>query len=390
MSEGSERDVVGGRRVHWLELFFDLVMVAYIGQVAHGMHGDPGWADALVFFVLFAPAWWAWVNMTLTLNLFGARITPLLWVAVTVAMLAIGIMAAAVPEALTERAWAFAVGNAVIRLVWMLPWVAKRRTIGVPWWRPIAYSGLPAALWLVSAVLPPPMQYVLWAVAIAVEVVLLASLGGQATWLQRSLDVDHLLERVSLLIVIVFGESILATIAELAAHWTLASGVTAVLAFLAISLLAWVFFHYASGSAEAGLRMLQSAGRIGALRDAVMYLPFILIAGIALFASGLGTAVAEAGHTLAPGAAVCIAGGIVLFYLASVAESFRYGVPGRDVVTWGIAGIVLPWAIVPLATVVNAEAVVATVVLLIVVMVGLAEANLRRMRAKQGNAASTR
>jgi low temperature requirement protein LtrA len=128
---------------------------------------------------------------------------------------------------------AFAVGNAVIRLVWMLPWVAKRRIVGVPWWRPIAFSGLPAALWLVSAVVPPPARYVLWAVAIAVEVALLASLGGQATWLQRSLDVDHLLERVSLLVVIVFGESILATIAELAVHWTLASGVTAVLAFLA-------------------------------------------------------------------------------------------------------------------------------------------------------------
>jgi low temperature requirement protein LtrA len=156
VSEGSEVDVRGGRRVHWLELFFDLVMVAYIGQVAHGMHGDPGWAQTLVFFLLFAPAWWAWVNMTLTLNLFGARITPLLWVAVTVAMLAIGVMAAAVPEALTERAWAFAVGNAVIRLVWMLPWVVKRRTIGIPLWRPIAYSGLPAALWLVSAVVPPP------------------------------------------------------------------------------------------------------------------------------------------------------------------------------------------------------------------------------------------
>jgi low temperature requirement protein LtrA len=268
--------------------------------------------------------------------------------------------------------------------------VVKRRAIGVPWWRPIAYSGLPAALWLVSAVVPPPTQYALWAVAIAVEVVLLASLGGQARWLQRSLDVDHLLERVSLLVVIVFGESVLATIAELDAHWTLASGVTAVLAFLAISLLAWVFFRYASGPAEAGLRRLQSDGRIGALRDTVMYLPFILIAGIAVFASGLGTAVAEAGHTIAPGAAVCIAGGIVLFYLASIAESLRYGVLWRDVVTWGIAGVVLPWAIIPLAAVVDAGAVVAAVVVIIVVMIGLAEANLRRRRGMRADAPSAR
>src|SRR4051794_15666280 len=159
-------------------------MVGYIGQLAHLMHGDPGWVEALVFFVLFAPAWWAWVNMTLTLNLFGARVTPLIWAAVTVAMLALGIMAASVPEALAERAWAFAVGNAVIRLVWMLPWMVKSRTIGMSVWRPIAYSGLPAALWLISAVVPPPAQFVLWAVAIAVEVVLLAFLGSQATWLQ--------------------------------------------------------------------------------------------------------------------------------------------------------------------------------------------------------------
>lgn len=116
----------------------------------------------------------------------------------------------------------------------------------------------------------------------------------------------------------------------------------------------------------------------------------MLIAGIALFASALGTAVAEAGHDLAPGAAVCMAGGIVLFYVASVAESIRYGVPWRDVVTWGIAGVVLPWVVVPLAVVVHAEAVVAAVVLLIVVMIGLAEANQRRTRAERGSAAFTR
>ncbi|MFD4959048.1 low temperature requirement protein A [Microbacterium sp. NPDC058389] len=381
MSGRGEVVIRGGRRAHWLELVFDLVMVGYLGQVAHLLHGDPGWTDALVFFALFAPAWWAWVNMTLTLNLFGARITPLLWAAVTVAMLAMGIMAAAVPEAFGERAWAFAVGNAAIRLIWMLPWLAKRRSIGLPLWRPIVYSGLPAMLWLVSAFVPSPGRFVLWAVAIAVEVVLLGFLGSQTGWLQRTLDVDHLFERVSLLVVIVFGESILAAITEIDAHWTLAGGVTATLAFLAISLLAWVFFQYASGSAEAGLRRLQTDGRIGALRDAVMYLPFLLIAGIALFAAGLGTAVAEAGHELAPGAAWCIAGGIVLFYLASVVESLRYGMLWRDVALWGIPGVTLPWALVPLAAAVSAEIVVIAVVMLLVVMTGLAEANRRRLRA---------
>ena len=75
-----------GRRAHWLELFFDLVMVVYISQVAHTVHGDPSWPDALVFFAFLAAAWWAWVNATLTMNLFGARITPSIWITVTIAI----------------------------------------------------------------------------------------------------------------------------------------------------------------------------------------------------------------------------------------------------------------------------------------------------------------
>ena len=64
----------------WLELFFDLVMVAYIGQIAHTMHGDPCGRRA-GFFALLAAAWWAWVNAAVTMNLFGVRVTPSIWVA---------------------------------------------------------------------------------------------------------------------------------------------------------------------------------------------------------------------------------------------------------------------------------------------------------------------
>ncbi|HYJ49178.1 MAG TPA: low temperature requirement protein A [Microbacterium sp.] len=373
--------------MHWLELFFDLVMVAYIGQIAHTMHGDPSWADGVIFFAFLAAAWWAWVNATVTMNLFGVRITPSIWVAVTIGMIAIGVMAAAVPEALTDRAGAFAIGNAVIRLVWAWPWLTKRRITGVPWWRPVLYSLVPAALWVVSVWVPPPWQYALWVVAVAIEVVLLTFLGGQRTWLRQALDVDHLIERVGLLVVIVFGESILAIIAELDAHWTALSGVTAVLGFAAVSMLAWIFFGYATAAVERGLRRLQLRGSVGGLRDTVMYLPFVLIAGIALFAAGLGTAVADAGHHLPTGAAVCISAGISLFFVASTAESLRYGAPWADVVLWGPVGILAPWLLVPLSTLVGAELVVAASVFVIGMMVALGEINTRRVRVRMGAAA---
>jgi low temperature requirement protein LtrA len=377
----------GGRRVHWLELFFDLVMVAYIGQVAHTMHGDPTALDAVAFFALLAAAWWAWVNSTVTMNLFGAQVTARIWLAVTVAALAIGIMAAAVPEAFTDRAAAFAIANAVIRLVWAVPWLLTARRTGTPWWRPVLYSGLPAALWLVSVVVPAPWQWMLWAAAVAIEITLLGFLRGQRTWLRDALDVDHLVERVGLLVVIVFGESVLAMIADLDGHWGYAAGITAVLGFAGVSMLAWSFFSYASSAVERGLHRLQLRGSIGGLRDTVMYLPYFLVAGVVLFAAGLGTAVAEAGHALPAGAAISLAAGLCLFFLSSVAESLRYGASWRDVVLWAPSGVVLPWLLVPLATAVSGEGVVAASTALIAVQIALTETNVRRMRSRADRAA---
>ncbi|QWT25071.1 low temperature requirement protein A [Subtercola sp. PAMC28395] len=371
-----------GRRVHWLELFFDLVMAAYIGQIAHTMHGDPSWLDAVAFVAFLAAAWWAWVNATVTMNLFGVRITPSIWVSVTIAMIAIGVMAAAVPDALGERAAAFAVGNAVIRLIWAVPWFANRRKIGVPWWRSVLYSIVPASLWLASIGVAPPWQYALWALAVAIEIVLLSFLSGQQAWLQSALDVDHLAERVGLLVVIVFGESILSIIAELNTQWTALSGLAAVLGFAAVAMLAWIYFGYATSAVERGLRQLQLRGSIGGLRDTVMYLPFLLIAGVTLFASALGTAVAEAGHQLPAGAAFCLSAGISLFFVASTAESLRYGAPRGDVILWGPAGILLPWVLPLLSAQIDAEAVVAVCGGIIAIMLALTAFNSRRVQAR--------
>lgn len=371
------------RHAHWLELFFDLVMVAYIGQLAHSLHGDPSWTDALAFFAFLAVAWWAWVNATITMNLFGVRITPPIWITVSIAMVALGTMAVAVTDALGERAAAFAVGNALIRVVWVVPWLMNRRTSGAPWWRPILYSVVPASLWLVSIAVDPPWQYVLWATAVAIEIAILSFLGRKPNWINEALDVEHLSERVGLLVVIVFGESILTIIAELDGHWTETSALAGLLGFAAVSMLAWIFFGRASSAATRGLRRLQLAGSVGGLRDTVMYLPYVFVAGITLFASALGTAVAEAGHQLPPGAAMCLGAGVSLFFLSSAAESLRYGAPWRDLVIWAPAGIVLPWVLVPSAALLPAETVIAAAVVVIAALVALTEVNTRRMRARQ-------
>lgn len=378
----STPEAQSSRGSHWLELFFDLVMVAYISQIAHTLHGDPSWMRAGTFFAFLAIAWWAWVNATITMNLFGARITPSIWITVSLGMIALGTMAASVTDALTERSAAFALGNAAIRVVWVVPWLMNRRASGTPWWRPVLYSLVPASLWVISVFVGPPVQYALWAGAVAIEIAILSFIGRKQAWLNGALDVKHLSERVGLLVVIVFGESILTIISELDSHWRAESAFTGVLSFAAVSMLAWIFFGHASSAVTVGLQRLQLAGRVGGIRDTVMYLPFVLIAGVTLFASALGTAVAETGHALPPGAAMCLGAGISLFFLASAAESLRWGTPWRDVVVWAPAGIVLPWALVPIAALLPSEAVIAASVIVIAILVFLTEFTTRQLRVR--------
>ncbi|MCR6484895.1 low temperature requirement protein A [Amycolatopsis sp. OK19-0408] len=57
-----------GKRVGWVELYFDLVFVFAVGQVAHGVVADPGWARAGQSFGLFATLWWTWIGFAVLYN----------------------------------------------------------------------------------------------------------------------------------------------------------------------------------------------------------------------------------------------------------------------------------------------------------------------------------
>jgi len=390
-AEGSGTEADAGtreqvpRRANWLELFFDLVMVAFVGQLALGVHGDPHPAQFLTFAVLFFPAWWAWVNVMLTLNLFGERVNGTIWLLVSVAMFAVGMMAAASIDGLGEREWAYALGNAILRLVLFFAWWSQGRRNGVPWYRPVLYCGVTAVLWAVSAIVPPPGRYVLWAIAIGIEVVLLAFLGRDTSWLRQALNIEHVTERVGLFVVIVFGESVLAVFAEWSASWSIASGITALLAFMVIAMLAWAFFTYSTDIAEQSWRRLHAAGNLGALRDTVMYLPFLLVSAIVLLAAGLGTAVADPTVPLPAGASVAVAGGIALFYATNGLIALRYGERLRDVLRWALIGVPLPLTLILIAPFVSAATCVAGAVAVVALMAARAEWHRQRSLASRAN-----
>jgi low temperature requirement protein LtrA len=331
------------RHASWLELFFDLVFVGFVGQLALRLHGDPSAADFAVFVLLFFPAWWMWVNVLLTTNLFGRRATGSTWLVMITVMFAVGVMAAAVSTDFGTRAWAFAAANALARLVMLPVWLyAAKKKKSLEWWRPVLYNGLTAVLWLVSIAFPAPGIYLVWVVAMLIELVLSYTVGRQGTWFRRALDIEHMSERIGLFVVIVFGESILTLIVAASENWNLASAATTVLGFAVVALLAWSFFTYGAALAERSWGELRARGDIAALRDTATYLPFFLVTGVVSMAAGLGTAVSDPLIRLPTGATVALCGGIALFYATNAAVSLRYGQRTRRVLVWAVPGVAGP------------------------------------------------
>ncbi len=63
------------KKVTWLELFYDLLIVAAIATVTHVLlhveEGDIPSEYLLKFVLIFIPIWWAWVGQTMFTNRFG-------------------------------------------------------------------------------------------------------------------------------------------------------------------------------------------------------------------------------------------------------------------------------------------------------------------------------
>ena len=54
----------GERHATWLELFFDLVFVLTMAELANLLHGNPDWTGLVSFAALFVPVWWLWIDFS--------------------------------------------------------------------------------------------------------------------------------------------------------------------------------------------------------------------------------------------------------------------------------------------------------------------------------------
>jgi low temperature requirement protein LtrA len=199
----------------------------------------------------------------------------LVGVALLGAMATIGLMAASVTETV-DRVWAFAVANVALRLILLVLWVYRARVRRRPLARTIVYNGATAVLWLVSVFVPTPPSFVLWGVAILIEVLLLR-VGSDTVFRMLRVDVAHASERLGLFMIILMGESVLSLVTALSSHWSLGSAVAALIGLIAVCFIAWGFFVSGGDVIERGLDRLNQQHSIAGLLPVVVLLlsPFV-------------------------------------------------------------------------------------------------------------------
>jgi low temperature requirement protein LtrA len=264
------------RRVTWLELFFDLVFVAAVAQVAHPLRDHYTMEGLVRFAILFVLIWWAWIGHALFSTRFDTddavqRGLTLLQ------MFGVAVMAANAGDALDSRSSAgFAAAYAALRLVlvfryWRTRPIAETRPLTD---RYLAGHGMAAALWLVSSLTPPPERYWMWAMAFTID------LGTPWLTVRYSAtappDAAHLPERFGLFTIILLGESVIAVMhgIEHQEYWSVPAASAAFLGMATAFLLWWAYFHGARAASARPVRTTRDAVRLHVWSYA--HLPFYL------------------------------------------------------------------------------------------------------------------
>jgi low temperature requirement protein LtrA len=345
------RDLDEQRRATWLELFFDLVFVAAVSQLANALAAEPTTARFFEFLGLFVPVWWAWMGFTFYANRFDTDdlVYRLLMLA---AMFAVAVLATTIPSVFRGATEGFALAYIGVRIVLIALYARASRH--VPEARALTrnfltFFSVAVLVWAFSIVLDRPWVYVAWGVALCIE--LAAPIRGWRTVRDAPVDRRHLPERFGLLTLIVLGESVLAVVLGVSTvSWDAGSAAAAVAGFLVAASIWWIYFDFLDEGA------LTARGIFGGLT--YVYMNYFVVAGLAALGAGVKLAILASGgdHSYDDTAWVLCAGlALAMFGLGVIQLVAGTMVIDSDVVlrlsTAALALLLIPLGLSPLAVV---------------------------------------
>lgn len=211
--------VIHSRQVTFLELFYDVVYVAIIAQLAHGLAYDMTGRGLFEFSFLFVIVWWGWFNGTIYHDLHGnndlrTRVFTFLQ------MLAVVFMAIFADGAMKENSKGFAISYAIFQLIFAILWWRAAvhdkhsRALSKPY---SLFFLISTILFAISPFVAENTMFRLWLSSIIVALslpiyLLIASRKNLAMQSQVKLIIGvspSLVERFGLFTIVVLGEIII-------------------------------------------------------------------------------------------------------------------------------------------------------------------------------------
>ncbi|GAA2119825.1 low temperature requirement protein A [Actinomadura napierensis] len=361
----ADDEVVAERHASWLELFFDLVVVAAVAQLAHRVHDAPSAAGIGAFVLLYYAVWSVWTSFTLYANVAGR------WTrqrAMLIAMFGIAVMAAAIPTTVpdvlheapeVDHSRTFVIAYIVCRMLASSTWQRTGKIL-TSW--PAAQAGAGLLPWFASIWVHAPARYWLWAGAAALDIAfsvlqsrvpdrLLEHATRQTEQRRRRrggeqlpvptravLDLSHLGERLGLFVIIVLGEAVLQLVDAAGnplAHWDGRLGVAALSGFALLVGLWWL-------TLQNGVNGVPYFEAEGPTPTATLPGHFAATVSITSVAAGLGAVAAHAGGHVPDGTRWLLCGGLALYFLATTVLGALARLPRRWLLGWAVPCVAAP------------------------------------------------
>jgi len=272
-----------------LELFFDLVFVFTITQVASILTTTPTLLSLGRVAVLLVIIWWmysgyAWLTNALDLERTGPRLLLLTGTA------GFFLMSMAVPKAAGHGPWALIFGASYLLVVavHMIGFIGTSGHRGIMRVGPLNLAS--ALVVLAAGAVPPHARLWLWALAAAMEVItpLVTGVGD------FTVGVGHFVERHGLAVIIVLGESITEVGAVTSRDGNVTTSIVGALLALVLSAeMWWLYFGREERESEARLEHVPAERRPRVAVYSFGYAYYVIILGIAVAAVGMQEAIDE-------------------------------------------------------------------------------------------------
>ncbi|HEY0535770.1 MAG TPA: low temperature requirement protein A [Actinoplanes sp.] len=329
-------------RVSTLELFFDLVFVFVITQLADALAEHLTLARLGNTVLILAVVWWMYSGYAWLTNAIAPDSTTRRTLLLT-GMAGFLVMALTIPEAFGRYGWLFGVSYLVVNIVHFTLFLGADRGRA----RAMRLLGplniVAALLVLGGGLVHEPYRHILWVAAPLLQI--------SASYLHRiemhQIAAGHFAERHGLVIIIAIGESIVSIgvgFAGVPLSWG-----PILVAVLGLCIAYYLYWFYFAGDDERGARVL--AGTEQPLRRARLalqawgYAHYPMLLGIIVASVGIKMTVSHATDPLHWGQASALGGGVALYlagHAAFLAQLRLRGVPHR------LAAAALALATIPL------------------------------------------